>query len=154
MPRRTPGGRTHARSLSTSCLLAAGEDRLRARSCSLLAKVNAVFGGGRSDSRLTVCLHARRFLHARTLHGPVCHAAWHEFSAAECMHSCYQRAVHITGRENRAGVIFCSQEVNAFEANGPISAPAFVRLRLARPAATAQCPRSTGWQTDCRRSRR
>src|SRR2546430_1557012 len=67
------------------------------------------------------------------LQRPACHAAWHEFSAAECMHSCYQRAVHITRRENRAGVIFCSQEVNAFEAN-----PAFVRLRLARPAATVE----------------
>ena len=114
-------------------------------------KVNALLRGGRSDSRLDSLLACAGFC----MHEPcsVLHTTPHG-TTSQRQNAC-TAAINIqNGQRIVAGVIFCSQEVNAFEANGPISAPAFVRLRLARPAATAQSPRSTGWQTDCRRSRR
>jgi hypothetical protein len=71
MPRRMGGApqgqNAHARSLSTSCLLAGGENRSGARMYSLLAKSERLIGGGRPDSRLTACLHApdSAFAHGR-----------------------------------------------------------------------------------------
>src|SRR5437762_4013461 len=82
-------------------LLAAREDRLGARSCSLLAKMNAFWRGTVRFTTDSPRLHAHSA--CMNLQRPAC--AWHEFSAPECMHSCYSTC--------------CSHNGVAAEADGP-----------------------------------
>ena len=101
-------GRTVARSLPTSCLLAGGRESFGGPNVFSLAKSERLMGGERPDSRLAACLHAAGFwMHATC---SVLHATPPGRSSPGQKASTAAIHVLFPSGEN---VLLCSQEGNA-----------------------------------------